>query len=107
MDFIDIALYAGYALVLICAFFAIVLPLINAIGDPKTLVKSGIGLLFIVVVFIIGYSIASGEITTDYQKYGVDAGSSKLVGGGIITMYLLVVIAVVGIVYTEISKLFQ
>jgi hypothetical protein len=83
----------------------IILPIINAIGNPKSLVSGAIGLVFLLVVFGIGYSIAGSEVTATYSKFGIDAGLSKYVGGIISTTYILVLIALIGIIYTEISKI--
>ncbi|MEQ9424017.1 MAG: hypothetical protein RJQ09_06345 [Cyclobacteriaceae bacterium] len=105
--FVDVLLYLGYGLIIVCAAAAIVLPLINALGDPSALVKSGIGLGALVVVFLISWAIAGGEVLPSYTNYGVDSGLSKFVGGSLTMMYLLALIAIVGIVYTEITKIFK
>jgi len=106
-DFVDIMIIVSYALLGLAALAAIVLPLINAIGNPRTLLKSAMGLAVILVVFGIGYSVAGAEITATYSKFGIDTGMSKYIGGIINTTYILVVIAIVGIVFTEISKIFS
>ena len=105
--FIDLILYLGYGLVLICALAAIILPTINALSDPSSLVKSGIGLGGLVVVFLISWGISGNEVLASYADFGVDAGLSKFVGGSLIMMYLMALIAIVGIVFTEISKYFK
>jgi len=108
-DFIsEYGLYLGYALVLIAALSVIILPLINAISNPKTLVRGLLGILFLGVVFLIGYAIAGSEVTTSYLEAGVDTeSSSKLIGGALMTMYILIGLALVLMVYTEIVKIFK
>jgi len=101
MDIIDVGLYAGYILVVLCALAAIVIPLAQSIGDPQSLVKSGIGVGIIVVVFLISYAMA------DPNAAEATEGTSKMVGAGIISMYIFFFLAIVGIVYTEISKLIK
>lgn len=98
---IDIGLYAGYILIILCALAALIIPLIQSLGDPKSLVKSLIGLAALVVIFLVSYALAGSEAP------GVTATTSKLVGAGIITMYVLFGAALVGIVYTELSKLIK
>lgn len=105
MDFIDIALIGSYILIGVAIIAAIVLPLINSLSDPSTLVKSGIGVLILLVIFGIGYLISGSEVTPDYAKYDVGAGISKMVGGALIMMYLMAGGALLGIAYTEISKM--
>ncbi|CAD5278303.1 MAG: hypothetical protein ACMVP2_02240 [Imperialibacter sp.] len=105
MDFIDIALIGSYILVGIALLAAIILPLINALDDLSSLAMSAVGILILLVIFGLGYAISGDEVTAVYTKYNVDAGLSKLVGGSLIMMYLLTGVALVGIVYTEISKI--
>ncbi len=105
MDSIDIFLYIAYALTLLAAIAAIAFPIINSISEPKTLVKSGIGIGGLLIVFLISWAIA-GDSFTAYQasEFGIDASLSKFVGGLIILMYFLVGIAITGILYTSFSK---
>lgn len=107
MDFIDIALIGSYILVGVAIVAAVILPLINSLSDLSTLAKSGVGILILLVLFGISYAIAGDEVTAVYTKYKVDAGVSKMVGGSLIMMYLLTGVALVGIVYTEISKIIK
>lgn len=104
MDSIDIALYASYILVLVAAVAAVVLPLIQSLDDPSSLVKSGIGLAALVVVFVIGYAISGSEVLPSYAEFNVDAGLSKFIGGLLTMMYILIFVAIGGIIYTEVAK---
>lgn len=106
-SFIDIALWVAMIMVLIAALAAIILPLINSISHPKSLIKSGIGVVGIAILFLICWSIADNEVTNRYIDFGVNATSSKLVGGTLILMYVLFVSALIGIVFSEINKAFR
>ncbi len=105
--FIDAMLYLAYILIIICAAAAIILPTISALGDPGSLIKSGIGLGGLAVVFLIAWAMSSNEVLNSYVEFGIDAGLSKFVGGILTMMYLLAGIAIVGIVFTEVSKVFK
>jgi hypothetical protein len=104
--FVDIGLYLSYVLVILAVVSIIVFPVIQAIGDPSGLMKSGVGILAILVVFGIGY-VLSGDETEPYVAFGTSALTSKIVGGSLITMYLLGVLSFVAIVYSEVSKMFK
>ena len=104
---VDILLYLAYGLIIICAAAAVILPLINAVGDPGALVKSGIGVGALLLVFLISWAISGSEVLPSYTLHGVDTGLSKFVGGTLTMMYLLSAIAIIGIVYTEISKMIK
>ncbi|OYX23829.1 MAG: hypothetical protein B7Z16_01700 [Algoriphagus sp. 32-45-6] len=106
MDTTDIMLYAGYALVGLGAVFAIVLPLIKSLDDPKSLLKTGLGVVVILVLFFIGYSISSNEVLPKFEgePFNLTPEMSQLVGGCLITTYILVITTLVGIVLTELNK---
>ena len=108
MDSIDIILYISYALTILAALAAIVFPLINSLGNPGSLIKSGIGLGVLVVVFLVAWAISGSEFT-EYQasEFGMTASLSKFVGGLLTMMYLLTGIAIIGIIYTEFSKMLK
>ncbi|MEK6480751.1 hypothetical protein WJR50_24625 [Catalinimonas sp. 4WD22] len=100
-------LYAAYILAGLALVLAIVLPLISALSNPKALLGTVVGLIGIAIVFFIGYSISGDEITTVYTKFGITESSSKFIGGALITMYLLIGVALVSIVFTEVNKIFK
>lgn len=106
-SFVNIMLYIGYALFVVAAVLALLLPLGSAMGNPKSLLKSGIGLVALVVLFGISYAIAGDEVTEVYSKFEVGPERSKWIGGSLIMTYLLFLIAVVGIFITEFGKIFK
>ena len=107
MDTFDIFLYLGYTLVIIAAVASILLPLISSLGNPRSLLKSGGGLLLVVVLYFIAYAISGSEVTQEYAKAEVGPELSKIVGGTLIMAYLLLGLAIVGIVFTEFNKIFK
>ncbi|MDO1445230.1 hypothetical protein Q0590_03155 [Rhodocytophaga aerolata] len=104
---IDIALYISYILIFLCAIAAVVLPLIQSAGDPKALLKSGLGAVAILVVFGIAYVLSGNEVIPMYTQFGIGESGSKLIGGGLITVYLLFFIALAAIIYTEVTSLIK
>ena len=107
MEIVNIMLYSAYLLVFVAALGAIVLPLINAIGHPKSLLKSVVGVVGIGVVYLIGWAISGDEVTAKYIQAGVNTTSSKVIGGFLISTYLLGALALISIVYSEISKIIR
>ncbi|MDH5608592.1 MAG: hypothetical protein OEY56_03865 [Cyclobacteriaceae bacterium] len=98
---IDIGLYASYILIALCALAAVLIPLIQSFDNPKSLVKSAIGIGFLLVVFFIGYIMADGSSEV------VSESTSKYVGAGLFTTYIFFFAAIIGIVYTEIAKIIK
>jgi hypothetical protein len=102
--FVDIGLYVSYGMLFIAALGAIILPLISSISKPQSLIKGAVGIVFLGVLFLISWAISGNELPASYIQAGLDASGSKLVGGVLTMMYLLLGISIVGIIYTEISK---
>ena len=99
---INIGLFAAYILIALCALAAILMPLAKAMGDPQSLKKMVMGVGVLVVVFVIGYLVADNTV---YEK--ASAGTSRMVGAGLITMYILAFLAIGGILFTEVQKMFK
>lgn len=107
MDIYDITLNVGYFLIIIGIAAAILLPLIQSLGDPRSLLKTGLAILALVVVFFIAYSISDANVADKFaaEPFNLTPGLSKFSGALLITSYLLFVGAFVGIFITEISKM--
>jgi len=104
---VNAGLYLAYAMFFIALIAAVVMPIINALGDPKSLIKAGIGIGAAVVLYLVGYMISGNEVTEVYKQFGVDAGSSQSIGGGIIMVYLLAFVAIGGIIFGEIYRIIK
>ena len=74
--------------------------MVKAFGDPQSLKKMAMGVGAVAsCIYRFSYVIADG---TAYEE--ASSGTSKMVGAGLITMYILAFLAIGGIVYTEIQK---
>ena len=105
---VNIGIIVAYVLIVIGVVTAVVFPLINAMSEPKVLIKSAIGVVAILIVFGIGYALSDSELTAKFIQSGVETeGLSKTIGGALTMVYLLMGVAIIGIVYTEFSKAFK
>ncbi len=101
-------LYAAYILLGVAILAAILMPLIQSFSNPRALLGALVGVVAIAILFFIGYSIAGNEVVPIYIKNNVtSAATSKMIGGALITMYILILLALVSIVVTEITKIFN
>ncbi len=107
MDTTDIFLYAGYLLIIIGAFLAIVLPLIKSFDNPRSLLKTAVGVVVLGALFGVAYSMADAEVAARYtaEPFSITPTVAKLVGGVLMTVYALFVLAIVSIVVTEVTKI--
>lgn len=103
-SFIDIALWVAFGMVAFAALAAFVLPIVNSLSQPKVLIKGGIGVLTLGVIFLICWGIAGDEVSKRFVETGLTEATSKFSGGLLITMYVLFIIAIIGIVFSEINK---
>ena len=102
---VNTGIIVAYVLIILGAVLAVIFPLINAISQPKTLLKTGLGVVGVAIVFGIAYLLSDGALTPRFVQYGVDTETlSQAIGGAINMVYLLMGIAAVGIIYTEFSK---
>jgi hypothetical protein len=104
MEIIDIGIYACYLLLLVALVAAVVFPLFHIAQNPKALVKSGMGVAGLLVLFIISYALSGSEVTIKYTTMGVGESGSKLIGAGLIMFYIILTITILGMVYSEINK---
>ena len=83
-------------------------PVMSILSNPRGILRSLVAIAALGIVFAVGYSVASPEVKTFYQEFGVpDEGASQLVGAGLITFYLLAGLAVLGIIVTEIHNVIK
>jgi len=105
---VDYVIPFTYVLFVVALIGALLVgPVLGFMNNPKGFMRSLIAVAAIVIVFVVGYAMASDAVKINYAKFGVDGGLSKLIDGSIITTYILFGVAVVGIIYSEVAKIFR
>lgn len=103
--FVHLALPFAAVLLGVAILASILMPLINSLGNLKSLVATGIGVGVLAVVFLVSWGMAGDEVTTNYITNNLNSPTmSKLVGGGLIMMFVLLIIASIGVVFSEVYK---
>lgn len=108
-SFTDNIIYWTYGLFIVAALAAFLFPVASLVTDIKKAKNTLIGVLALVIVVGLAYVLASDAIPTFYNanKFNITETISKNVGTGLFSVYLLFGIAIIGILYTEISKSFN
>lgn len=106
---VDAMLRWTYAMVGIATLSAILLPLVNIAKNPKSAVRSLIGVAIVAVIVLIAYSLSDATpIYTPGNTEGyTDALELRLSDTGLITTYFALGIAIASIVVTEVYNLFK
>lgn len=107
MDIIDIGLYVTAILFVASIGAAILLEVFNLAKNTKSLIFVGVIVVILVVIFGAAYGLSSGEVTTKYTALGIDSGSSRLIGAGLITLYVFLFVSVGGMIVSEIYKMLK
>jgi hypothetical protein len=101
---IDAGLYIAYGLLLVAAASAVLLPLLSLAKSKKAMMQTGVGLGALLVLFVVSYSISGDEVTASAAALGITPMTSQLIGAGLIMFYIVLVLAVLGLIYSEVKQ---
>ncbi|HYG14364.1 MAG TPA: hypothetical protein VEC12_01335 [Bacteroidia bacterium] len=104
-----IGLGLSYVLGVIAVILALVIgPVLGIINNPKSIIGVLVGLGALLVIFLIGYAIADDTVTPMYERmYVTTPGMSKLVGGMLNSVYILIFVAFAVYIYSSINSLLK
>lgn len=99
----------AYILLGLGALLAIIFPVGYMVVNPKNAFKALVALVIVGVVVLAGYLLASDEILQMASYQGTDNNpvTLKWSGTGLLTMYILLGLAILSIIYSEIAKFFK
>jgi hypothetical protein len=101
---LDIGLYVLYTLLFVAVAAAVIFPIISSISNPSSLLKTGIGIGVVLVLFGLSYALAGSDLPPSAIAAGLSESSVKLISAGLIMFYIVLVLAVLALIYSEISK---
>lgn len=98
-----------YVLLFIAIGGTLIFSIAQTISNPKDAAKSILPLLGFVAVLVISWFMASSEILPmpNYDGTGNEPFTLKWSGAGLISMYILFGVAMLAIVYSEVSKMIK
>ncbi|MDA3954823.1 MAG: hypothetical protein PF485_14340 [Bacteroidales bacterium] len=108
--FTNLFIVWAYVLTGIAVGFTVIFPVIQMITNPKNAKKGLLGIAALVVIIVIAYALASGEVlgikNPDLVKYDVHS-TLKFAGMMLYSIYILAFVAIVSMAYSEVSKIFK
>jgi|SRR5690606_39395921 len=104
---LDLGFYITYALLGIAVLGALGFAIYHAVRTPGALVKSLIGIGALLALFGLSYALSGSEVNSAARALGVTESSAKLIGAGLIMLYISLVLAALALIYSEISKAFR
>ena len=105
---LDIFYWTTIIMLVIATFVIIIFSVIQMINNKKAATKTLLTVGGLLVVLGLSYYIlSSDEVLSSYQKYDIDNITSKIVGMGIWSFYILSIIAIGSIIISEISNKFS
>ncbi len=103
----NIGLMSAIGLIIAAVVLVFLFALFDLVFNPKNSLRSLALLLFIGLLFFLGYSMAqadeAGKLAELYQKYQITPFIAKLIGGGLRATIWLGILAVVAVIVTEIG----
>lgn len=103
---LDIGLYVCYIMMAVAVVAAIAFFFIETVKTPGALVKTLIGLGAVLALFGVGYALSDDAVPSAWRGM-YTATEIKLISAALIMFYVTLVIAIIAIVYSEITKAFS
>jgi len=99
---IDAGLYLAYALFGVGVLAAVGFPLVEMVTNLESAKKTLLSVGSLMVIFGLSYVLSGNEVLDSYQKFGITASSSKLIGASLIMLYITSILTFVLLVVGEI-----
>lgn len=100
----DLSMYVTYFLFFVAALIAIGFAVVQIISNFKQAKTGLFAVLGLALLFGITYFLSGPSNSAVEQKFEVTAHMAKVIGGGILSTYLLVAIVILTIVWSTIAS---
>jgi hypothetical protein len=102
--FVNIGIPLCYLLLAVATATAIIFPIIQLAKNPKNAMGALAGFVGLLVIFGISYALSDD---VNLSKIEISSEGAKLAETGIFVFYILSITAIVGVIYSGVSKLFK
>jgi len=101
---LDFALILTYFAIGLCAVAWALFGLGDLILNFKDRKKVFIGFIVFIVLLLIGYLLSGDHVFHSWAEKGVTQGTSKWVGAGLMSFYVMLAGAILAIIWSEVSR---
>ena len=103
-NIIDIGIIVTYVLLGLAAAAVVLSAVFQLFANFRNARGGLVGLALLVAILFLSYLISTNEA---YEAFNVGPTASQWIGGGIIATFILIGLAIVAAVFTEVFKLFR
>jgi len=104
----DLFLNWGKFMLILGVAVLILAPIYTIIANPKNLIKMLFSVVFLVIILAVSYGFATNQLSAlQLETYHISAETSKLVGMGLIAVYITFGISIITILYSGVMKIFK
>lgn len=104
---IDIGMYIFYILLVVGIVGVLFFAISQTFSDLKGTKGALIGVAALLVVFFLSYTISPANTGAFYDKMGISPNLSKVIGGGLVSTYVIFAGAIISILYSSIIGWFK
>lgn len=105
---INTGFYITYALLGIAIAAILIFSLWQVVKNPAGAKSALAGIVGLVVIYLVSYGISTGSDLDIYAKsLEVTADTSRWVGTGLLAFYVLGALAILSILYAEVTSIFK
>jgi hypothetical protein len=104
---VNTALLIGAILLAVAILAVLISAVVQMINNPTRAKYTLIGIGGLLLIVAIGYVLSSDEVLLRWQQFGITPSESRWVGAGLISLYILISIAVIGMIVSEIMAAFK
>lgn len=104
----DVVMYWAYILLIITAILLLAFPIKHFIEYPKEGIRTLIAFGGFLILYGISYALASGSTDAAiYEINNISGGVSRMIGAGMIMTYIIGGLALLGLIYFGVMKVFK
>lgn len=100
---VNYTIYFTYFLFVVALAIALMGAVTGALAKPSSIKGSAFGIVGMLVIVGISYALANDEVLTTYPQ-GTTAAAIKWSGAGLYTLYILVVLTVISVIYSGLAR---